>query len=154
MTHDLRARVSEETYLAYKEGNAISNNGLRTPNGCFYPDQPEFFDDLEYSNICENSQNISSESFEDKSKMTIEEFEELCLKLGMVLELINKAIDLYGPKAKLIWDKKISPRIKNFKNKNNKSKGKNSNAEIHLDEKEPNDSHKCKIIDITDYLSA
>lgn len=45
----LNAYVSEETYRKFMNGEAISNNGLRSPKGNFIPDQPEFSPRNEYS---------------------------------------------------------------------------------------------------------
>lgn len=38
----ISAYVSPETYKAMRTGRAISNNGLHSPQGYFYPDQPDF----------------------------------------------------------------------------------------------------------------
>ena len=36
----LDAVLDEETYMAYKSGQAIDNNGLRSPKGSYWPKQP------------------------------------------------------------------------------------------------------------------
>lgn len=36
------ANFSERSYNAFISGEAVDNNGLRSPNGSFYPDQPSY----------------------------------------------------------------------------------------------------------------
>lgn len=36
------ANFSDRSYAALVSGEAVDNNGLRSPNGSFYPDQPSF----------------------------------------------------------------------------------------------------------------
>ncbi len=36
------ANFSDRSYDALVSGEAVDNNGLRSPNGSFYPDQPSF----------------------------------------------------------------------------------------------------------------
>lgn len=36
------ANFSDKSYDALVSGKAVDNNGLRSPNGSFYPDQPSF----------------------------------------------------------------------------------------------------------------
>ena len=38
----LDAVLDEETYMAYKSGQAIDNNGLRSPKGSYWPKQPSY----------------------------------------------------------------------------------------------------------------
>ena len=38
----LDAVLDEETYMAYKSGQAIDNNGLRSPKGPYWPKQPSY----------------------------------------------------------------------------------------------------------------
>lgn len=38
----VEAIFSDEAYDAFMNGIAVDNNGLRSRNGCFYPDQPSF----------------------------------------------------------------------------------------------------------------
>ena len=42
MSKELTAVFSDEAYNDFMSGKAVDNNGLRSRNGCFYPDQPEF----------------------------------------------------------------------------------------------------------------
>lgn len=41
-TKVIEALVDEETYTAFVNGDAVSNNGLRAQKGSFWPSQPDF----------------------------------------------------------------------------------------------------------------
>lgn len=41
-TYILKATVDKDTYEAFKNGEAVSNNGLRSTKGNFWSNQPEF----------------------------------------------------------------------------------------------------------------
>ena len=40
--YELRAQVTDEYVERIEKGEILSNNGLRSPNGNYYPDQPDF----------------------------------------------------------------------------------------------------------------
>lgn len=42
MSKKVEAIFSDKAYEDFISGNAVDNNGLRSPKGYFYPDQPEF----------------------------------------------------------------------------------------------------------------
>ena len=50
------ALVNSETYKAFKKGQAVSNNGLRSKQGNFWPSQPEYVDSDQYNTEVENKQ--------------------------------------------------------------------------------------------------
>lgn len=57
------ADFSKESYDAYKNGEAVSNNGFRSVKGNFMPDQPEFVEigdeDTEDNNVDDSLNNIT-----------------------------------------------------------------------------------------------
>jgi len=44
----VRATMEEEDYNAWKEGRAVFNNGLRSPKGSYWPNQPEYSENKGY----------------------------------------------------------------------------------------------------------
>ena len=80
------AYLSDEAYEAFKNGDAVSNNGLRTPKGNFFSDQPEF--------------EINNENSEHLKQFII----ELLLEAGV--ELVK---DTIIPMAKDFFNSKLYP---------------------------------------------
>ena len=42
MSHTMLADFSDKAFRAFSNGEAVDNNGFRSKNGAFYPDQPTF----------------------------------------------------------------------------------------------------------------
>ena len=107
----LNARISDDTHMAIKNGDAIFNNGLRSKKGYFWPEQPDFeFDNGIKEKILNKAIDFSFEEGMYFLKRTI---------LPHAIDLYNTQIaPRISKKVELFFDR-IEQRKKESKNNSN-----------------------------------